>query len=152
MYIAPLVFSGEPLSPNGIDGRVGQPLLSIDTAIAAFMARSSWIEPAHVKNLYKEKKLIASGAYLGGLGLDFSQSTLEETGWAVVMHADEDVALFKALWPLIHHRMRQMGFSKLDFDFQSSDTTCGAWLDRHTDAGKKSLQRNWGEISHPPQG
>ncbi|MBX0327925.1 hypothetical protein K2Z83_09585 [Oscillochloris sp. ZM17-4] len=90
-----------------------------------------------------------------GVTADYDQNRIEAVGWAVLVHAQEDVAVLKALWPLIDHRMRQMGFGKRDFDFQSGDTTCGAWLSRHTDGGKKTMRASaqsdasddpWGQI------
>ncbi|NTV63289.1 MAG: hypothetical protein HGA65_07100, partial [Oscillochloris sp.] len=71
---------------------------------------------------------------------DIDQNSIGEARWAVVVHAQEDVAVLQALWPLIRHRMGQMGYEKLDFDFQSGDTSCAAWLNRHTDNGKKTLK------------
>ncbi|NTW01456.1 MAG: peptidase C1, partial [Oscillochloris sp.] len=149
-YTAPLVFvntgageASEDLSPNGIDGVSGQLLLKIDEATAARMAKNQGAESGEMQDLYQTKEQ-SNFATIG----EVDQDKIEDAHWAVVIHALEDVAVLKALWPLIEHRMRQMGFSKLDFDFQSGDTNCGTWLGRHTDGGKKTLKANWGEI--PP--
>ncbi|MBX0327928.1 C1 family peptidase [Oscillochloris sp. ZM17-4] len=148
-YTGPLVFlnkgvseDNEELDANGVDGVTGQLLLKIDTDTAAKFAKGerSWEDE---QNLAKEKEH-GSFATTG----EVDQNQIQQAGWAVVVHAEEDVAVLKALWPLVQHRMRQMEFSKLDFDFQSGDTTCGAWMSRHTDGGKKTLANAWGKV--PP--
>ncbi|MEI7771391.1 MAG: C1 family peptidase [Chloroflexales bacterium] len=153
-YTAPLVFisrgateGSEQLYPNGIDGSSGMPLLQIDAATAARLAQGLEPEPTEMTNLYKNKQIDASGGHFGTVA-DANQSKVEEARWAVVVSAVESVDVIKALWPLIQHRMRQMGYTKLDFDFQSSDANCGAWLGRHSDGFKKTLADSWGEV--PP--
>ena len=149
-YSAPLVFintgageESEQLYPNGIDGNTGQPLLKIDEATAAKLATRQGKESPEMAEVYNTK----ANTNFGTTG-DIDQDKIEEARWAVVVHAQEDVAMLQALWPLIQHRMRQMGFSKLDFDFQSGDTNCGVWLGRHTDGGTKTLADSWGTV--PP--
>ncbi|NTW01455.1 MAG: hypothetical protein HGA19_09110 [Oscillochloris sp.] len=173
-YAAPLVFihtgdssDSEELYPNGIDGMYGQPLLRINTAAVTALAKDEGVDFS-LKELHRKKvasydprqgeqpldvamqakKDFNTKDKVLGTVADVDQNKINEAHWAVVVHSQEDIAVLKALWPLIEHRMRQMGFSKLDFDFQSSDTSCEAWLGRHTDGGKKTLKANWGEV--PP--
>ncbi|WP_129632622.1 C1 family peptidase [Candidatus Oscillochloris fontis] len=153
-YKAPLVFintgaseGSEELYPNGIDGNTGQPLLKIDAATAARLAQGLEPEPDEMKNLYKNKQIDASGGHFGTVA-DADQDKVEQARWAVVVNALESVEVLKNLWPLIRHRMQQMGYTKLDYDFQSSDANCGAWLNRHSDGGKKTLATAPNEV--PP--
>ena len=149
-YIAPLVFintgageKSEELYPNGIDGTTGQALLKIDEATAAKLATGQEAEPSDLKEAYGRKQIHDSGTIA-----DVDQNMVAEGRWAVVVSTAEGVDVIKAIWPLIQHRMRQMEFRTLDFDFQSGDTNCGVWLGRHTDGFQKNLKDNWGEI--PP--
>jgi len=153
-YEAPLVFintgateGNEELYPNGIDGVTGRPLLQIDAATAARLAQGLEPESTEMKHIYETKQTAATGSHFGAVA-DVSQSKIEEARWAVVVSALESVEVIKALWPLIKHRMQQMGYKKLDFDFQSGDTDCSKWLNRHSDGGKKNLDNAWGEV--PP--
>jgi len=150
-YEAPLVFIGtdvsaesDELSANGIDGVTGNLLLKIDADAAARMAQGLGPESQEMQGIYNAKK---DTPHLGTT-TDFNQNKIEEARWAVVVRGQDDVRVISSLWPLIQHRMRQMGFSQIDFDFQSGDTTCGAWLSRHTDGGTKTLKSHWGKI--PP--
>ncbi len=150
-YETPLVFvsteasaENDPFSANGIDGITGKLLLKIDANTAARMAQGLGPESSEMQGVYTAKQEVA---HLGTTA-DFNQNKIEEARWAVVVRGQDDVEILKALWPLIQHRMRQMGFSRLDFDFQTGDSTCGAWLSRHTDGGKKTLKTHWGEV--PP--
>jgi Peptidase family C25 len=176
-YTAPLVFLGEgsgknteELYPNGIDGVYGQPLLRINAAVVAALAQGEGVDD-DLKQLHeakiktydpsksqespldvavRAKKEALKGQEEGHLGtvIGVDQNKIAEARWAAVVHAQEDVAILQALWPLIQHRMRQMGFSTLDFNFQSSDATCGDWINRHTDGFTRTLKDNWGEV--PP--
>jgi hypothetical protein len=152
-YVAPLVFinkgaseGGEELFPNGIDGTTGRPLLRIDAATAANLAQGLPPDPPEMTNLYKNKAIDASGGHFGTVA-DADQRKVEQARWAVVVSAVEDSALIKALWPLIKHRMGQMGYGALDVTFKDGEN-CGAWLGRHSDGFKKTLANAWGEV--PP--
>ncbi|MBX0327927.1 hypothetical protein K2Z83_09595 [Oscillochloris sp. ZM17-4] len=186
-YRAPLILldagggeQSEELYPNGIDGVIGMPLLRINAAAVVAMTRDEayQIDP-EIKQLHRKKiasydpgsstdppldvaveaKKSLVTEHLGTIA-DIDQNKIQEAGWAVVIHAQEDVAVLKALWPLIEHRMIQMGFGKRDFDFQSGDTSCGAWLSRHTDGGARTFKDaihwqpgqtpRWDEITVPP--
>ncbi|NNJ10155.1 C1 family peptidase [Chloroflexales bacterium ZM16-3] len=153
-YEAPLVFintgaieGGEQLYPNGIDGVTGKPLLQIDASTASRLAQGLEPEPQEMTNLYKNKQIDASGGHFGTVA-GIEQTRVEEARWAVVVSAVDSVDVIKSLWPLIQHRMKQMGYTKLDFNFQSGDTDCGKWLGRHSDGFKKTLSNAWGEV--PP--
>ncbi len=152
-YTAPLVFintgateGSEQLYPNGIDGNTGRPLLQIDAATAARLAQGLEPEPPEMTNLYKNKKIDAEGGHLSVVA-DVEQSKIESARWAVVVNALERADLIKAIWPLIQHRMRQMGFRKLDFDFKPGETA-GEWMNRHSENESKTLANAWGQI--PP--
>lgn len=82
-----------------------------------------------------------------GVVSDVDLTRLEQARWAVVINALEDAALLKALWPLIEHRMRQMGLTPPAVTFREGESA-GAWYNRHTDGGKKTLKESWGQI--PP--
>lgn len=136
----------DELYPNGVSPE-GRPLLRIDADAAANMAQGKvGAEPPELKNVYKAKQNAASGDHFGVTG-DIAQEKLEEARWAIVINALEDASVLKAVWPLVEHRMRQMGFSKLDFDFRSGENAT-TWLSRHTDGNKKNLRDSWGTI--PP--
>jgi hypothetical protein len=134
----------DELAPNGIDGTTGQPLLRIDAAAAGELARAA-PDPKDLNNLHKSKQDSRSASF--GVVAGIAQESLGEARWAVVVNALEDAGLLKAVWPLIDHRMRQMQFSKRDFDFRDGEN-CVQWLNRHTDNGKKNLKDHWGQI--PP--
>ena len=76
-----------------------------------------------------------------------AQNQLEEARWAVVINALEDATLIKAIWPLIEHRMHQMGLKPPVVGFRDGENTA-AWLARHTDGLKQTLRESWGKI--PP--
>ncbi|NTV63290.1 MAG: peptidase C1 [Oscillochloris sp.] len=165
-YTAPLVFistgasePSEDISPNGIDGVSGELLLKIDSASAARLARGQTPESAEMRQLYRDKEAdelakqkakqeqAEDPSNFLTVG-DVDPNKIEEARWAVVVSAAESVDVLKALWPLIDHRMRQMGFAKRDFDFVSGDTNCGVWYNRHTEGGTKTLANAW--LSVPP--
>jgi hypothetical protein len=82
-----------------------------------------------------------------GVVAEIAQSKLEEARWAVVISATEDAALLRALWPLIEHRMEQMGGKAPAVTFREGESA-GAWLGRHSDGLKQTLKESWGKI--PP--
>lgn len=135
----------EKLTPLGI-GLDGRPLLEIDAAAAAQLAQGKLsVENKEQLSIYKAKK----NSTVGHLGVvaDVSTQKLEESRWAVVINGLEDAALIKATWPLIEHRMRQMGLTPPDVSWREGENAL-TWLSRHTDGGKQNLRDHWGKI--PP--
>jgi hypothetical protein len=134
------------LYPNGLSPE-GKPLLRIDVTAAGKIARSKeGGEPKDRAVLYKAKNTAVNIKKLGTVA-DVNQSKIIEARWAVVINALEDAALIKAIWPLIVHRMDQMGHKAPEVEFRDGENA-GAWVGRYTDGGKKSLKTNWGQI--PP--
>lgn len=134
------------LYPNGVDGATDEPLLRIDAATAAQLAQGVGLDPKELNNLHRSKLNSASGGHFGTVaGMD--NANLAEARWAVVLNALEDSAVLQALWPLVRHRMAQMKFARLDFDFRQGETA-GAWLNRHTANGQQTLATHWGAV--PP--
>lgn len=134
---------GEELYPNGIDGTTGQPLLRIDAASAARIANGD-VEPPERQALHREKERSLEGHF--GVTSDTDPNKLEEARWAVVVHAFDKADLLKALWPLIEHRCRQMGFAPPAVTFNVGED-CVTWWSRHTDGGAKTLEKHWGQIA-----
>ncbi len=134
---------GEELYPNGIDGTTGLPLLRIDAASAARIANGA-VEPPERQALHREKARSQEGHF--GVTSDTDPNKLDEARWAVVVHAFDKADLLKALWPLIEHRCRDMGFSVPAATF-NPDEDCVTWWGRHTDGGAKTLEKHWGQIA-----
>lgn len=136
----------EELYPNGVSPE-GKPLLRIDALSASRLAQGkAGGEPKERQALYKAKRTASSVGHLGTVA-DVSQSKLEEARWAVVISATEDAALIKAIWPLIEHRMQQMGHKAPAVTWRDGENA-GAWLSRHSDGLKQTLKESWGKI--PP--
>ncbi|NTU80815.1 MAG: C1 family peptidase [Chloroflexales bacterium] len=136
----------QELYPNGVSPE-GTPLLRIDALSASKLAQGKGGgEPKERIDLYKAKHTASSVGHLGTVA-DIAQEKLEEARWAVVINALEDAALIKASWPLIAHRMRQMGLTPPPVDFRDGENA-GAWLSRHSDGLKQTLKESWGKI--PP--
>ncbi|NTV63433.1 MAG: hypothetical protein HGA65_07835, partial [Oscillochloris sp.] len=165
---------GEDLYPNGIDLSSGQPLLKINAGDVVAMARNKQLQPDQksAKGTYQSKvtafyqknefspgdepvpdAILSARGLIGdtrhmGVVSDVDQNNIVEARWAVVVRTQEQVEVLRALWPLIRHRMEQMGFEKLDVDDFRDGETCGAWLGRHTDNSQKTLKDHWLKI--PP--
>jgi len=116
-----------PLAANGILARTGQPLLDIDAGGAGRVARAE--RPAddphgalHAKRKSADEKVMGT--------VEGRENNLCRALWAVVVHAQEDAALLKALSPLIRKRCEDQGLPvpALD-DFQPGET-CIKWLSR----------------------
>jgi hypothetical protein len=136
---------GERLTPLGL-GLDGKPLLEIDAAVAAELAQGALSSESKEQiNIYKAKKS-STAAHLGVVA-DVSTQKLEESRWAVVINGLEEAALIKALWPLIEHRMREMGLTPPAVDWRPGESAA-AWMSRHSDGGKQNLRDHWGKI--PP--
>ncbi|PDW03723.1 C1 family peptidase [Candidatus Viridilinea mediisalina] len=139
--------AGEQLYPNGLMPE-GKPLLQIDAATAARLAQGkAGQESREHQSLYRNKAYYATNHFAGTIA-EVDPSWVETARWAVVINATEPASLLKAIWPLIEHRMRQMGHATPKVDFREGETA-GAWYQRHTNAGSLTLQRkDWGRV--PP--
>jgi hypothetical protein len=72
-----------------------------------------------------------SDAHLG-LPFDTNPELVEQAGWAIVFHENEDTTVKQALEPLIAHRRKQIKNDSIVKVFQYSDGDDGAsWLARH---------------------
>ncbi|NWF78700.1 MAG: C1 family peptidase [Chloroflexi bacterium] len=138
--------AGEELYPNGVSPE-GQPLLRIDAATASWLAQDRLsAEPQELQGVYQAKQTAAETSHLG-VTRDIDPLKLEEARWAVVINATERAELIEAIWPLIAHRMQQMGHSAPQVSFTAGENAA-TWLNRHTDNGAKTLRDHWGQI--PP--
>ena len=138
--------ANEELFPNGLSPE-GKPLLRIDAVAASKYAQGKGGgEPKEWRDLYKAKRTASSVGHLGTVA-DVAQGKIEEARWAVVINALEDSALIKAIWPLVAHRMEQMGHQAPAVSFRDGENA-GPWVNRHTDGGKQTLKESWGKI--PP--
>ena len=135
----------EELYPNGLSPE-GKPLLTIDAAAASRFARSKHGGETEARtSLHKTKQSSLEDGF--GVVSDVDSQKLAEARWAVVLNANEDAALIKALWPLITHRMIQMGLTPPTVSFSEGESA-GAWLSRHTNGLNQTLKESWGKI--PP--
>lgn len=139
--------AGEQLYPNGLTPE-GKPLLQIDAATAARLAQGkAGQESREHQSLYKNKTYYATNEFAGTVA-EVNPSRVETARWAVVINGAESASLLKAIWPLIEHRMQQMGHAMPKVDFREGETA-GAWYQRHTNGGALTLQRkDWGKV--PP--
>ena len=136
-WSGPLVIVGqhaqEPqtlLAPNGILATTGQPLLTIDANAAVALARAA--APAKKEKdpdflLHQARVMYDQNDHFGMmLG---QENDLHKAGWAIVVHADEDAGLIKALSPLIIKRCDDQGLPTPSLEFRAGET-CGQWLQR----------------------
>lgn len=134
--------AAELLTPLGISPE-GKPLLTIDAAAAAEQARGRLGgESKERQQLYRAKENSRAGHL--GVVADIEQNDLAQARWAVVVNAFEDSALIKAVWPLIEHRMRQMGHTPPAVTFRDGESA-GAWHARQS--GDKNLRQHWGQVA-----
>ncbi len=113
---------------NGIDGVTGLPLAQINVPTASRMAIDN-ADPDELNLLHKEKVRQAKKQHLG-LRFGINEDDLRESRWAIVVNADDDAALIKALSPLIEHRVREQGLRIPSLDVRPGER-CGDWLARH---------------------
>jgi hypothetical protein len=125
-------------APNGIDGVSGEPLVSLGQRAASRLA-SAAVEPEPLRALHRHKAEQSRQEHLGVVfGVD--EDKLDETRWGILINAEEDAALLKALTPLMQHRSAQQGSTPPDLTFEEGET-CGAWFNRHTGNDTFAWQR-----------
>lgn len=117
------------LAPNGVSPD-GERLLRIDAQTAASLALGNPDLKALSQTL-KAKNSLASGDHLGTIA-DVNSDDLSQARWAVVVNANDDAALLKALSPLISQRSQQQGISLPPLTFKAGES-CGAWHARSVD-------------------
>lgn len=112
---------------NGIDVETGLPLLTLDSAAMRRLA-IEYREPSGRQGLHRERQAKQEP----GLGLvhDVSYNDLAATGWAIIVHAQDDAAVIKALMPLIEHRARQQQVTLPPISFHPGER-CDDWFIRH---------------------
>lgn len=133
------------LIPNGVS-ESGQPLLQIDAAAARQLAQEH-PEPEELHAVYKTKK--EQQEKHRGVIFGVNEDKLNESQWAIVVHSDEDVAVLKALTPLIQHRSAQQGLNLPELTFREGER-CGEWLKRHVKDTNKPLQSNVPVLLYQP--
>lgn len=114
------------LLPNGINAITGQPLVAIDAAAADRLARQT-PDPPELQRLHRVKQ--DQGRDHLGVVAGFDVDKLEDCRWAVVVNADDDTAILKAITPLIQHRSAQQGITLPPLEFRDGER-CGEWLQR----------------------
>jgi hypothetical protein len=124
--------------PNGIDGVSGMPLVSLGQHAASRLA-SAAVEPEPLRALHRHKAEQSRQEHLGVVfGVD--EDKLDKARWGILINAEEDAALLKALTPLMQHRSAQQGSTMPDLTFEEGET-CGAWFNRHTGNDTSAWQR-----------
>jgi hypothetical protein len=116
---------------NGIDGTTGDYLVKpMDLKQAAQLAQVQTRPP----NVTQWLKGVWDNLRKTFFGLSFTDDAtkLNQAGWCIVFHKDEDDAVKKALDPLIEHRARQVGNDrKLKVLDYLDGETWAEWLARH---------------------
>ena len=126
----------EELFPNGVSGASGLPLLRIDAATAAALARGgSSRDPGRLDDLHRARTRSNLYDAIGTEGTiaGISMANLAESRWAIVVNADDDAALIKALSPLIVQRSAEQGIVLPPLHFRDGER-CGAWHARSVDS------------------
>ncbi len=121
----------QPIILNGIDGATGsyytQPM-SLPDALGYVSQHPDGPEALNVlRNLFQQ----ASQAHLG-LPFDRDPRRPEEAGWAVVFHENEAAEVRSALAPLIEHRRKQIGETRIVnlLDYKDGESV-QQWLARY---------------------
>ncbi len=90
---------------NALTGEYGIPPLEYDQI--ASIVRGETQEEG-LKNWIRKKHQFITQGSLGELAFGKRHENLEDAGWAIVFHKDEDEAVKKALEPLIEHRRQEI--------------------------------------------
>lgn len=139
----------ELLTPNGILATTGQPLLTIDTDSASSLARAS--APAKKEDTAEyhlhRARVASEEAHAGTVFGD--ENNIQQAGWALVVNADDDVALLRALSPLIAKRCMDQGLGVPLLQFRTGET-CGAWLARTVPNPNAPLKSGLPVLVHRP--
>jgi hypothetical protein len=115
------------LVANGIDVETGEPLLILDAAAAKRLATLQ-SEEAPRQAITKARLQASQPSW--GMVFGRNYQDLHDAGWAVIVHAEDDSAILKALWPLIVHRSAAQGLTLPAISFRDGER-CGDWLARH---------------------
>ena len=116
---------------NGIDGSTGGYLLPpMRDAEVAEVAANQPPEKEEM-NLLRAIAGVASNPHFGAL-FDVDLTKLEDAGWAIVFHVNEDPAIKAALQPLIEHRQKQIADGNLVkiMEYREGETV-PQWLARY---------------------
>jgi len=123
---------GELIVPNGIDPTTGRPRYQLDFAGARRVAAANrWGDKASERTLHAAVDR-RTAPHLGVIhGFSFDKLAISEkgAGWGLVVAAEEDATILKALSPLIKKRCEDQGLTPPPLAFNDGET-CAAWLRR----------------------
>ncbi|MBX0330524.1 C1 family peptidase [Oscillochloris sp. ZM17-4] len=131
-------YGGELIIPNGIDPTIGKARYRFDmTNARAIAAVNRWGDTASERLLHRQvaKRDEPTAGMIHGFSYDQLDRNMKDAqsnagaGWGLVVPADEDAAILKALTPLITQRCADQGIAPPNLTFESGET-CGAWLRR----------------------
>ncbi len=133
------------LLANGIDGSTGQLLLKVALSATRDMIQDDPDNPlssTSQRGLHRAKQ----HQYRQHLGPVFGvdEDNLAACRWAVVVNADDDAQVIKALMPLIQQRSMQQGTTLPDLTFHQGER-CGEWLVRYLTSYPPEATREWAE-------
>lgn len=125
--------SAEKYYFNGIDAETGTYLAQpLTEAEIADLVRGAPLDKGKTGLLRRLWEIISTGHY--ALPLDRRPEHIDEVGWGVVFHRDEDPRIKKALEPLVARRIQQVGNDKLSRVLEyrgDEDASVSGWLNRH---------------------
>jgi len=113
---------------NALTGEYGIPPLQYAQIASAVRGET---QDTDLKNwLAKKNQKITQGNY--GLPFPKKPENLQDAGWAIVFHKEEDEAVKQALEPLIEHRRQQINNDKIVKVLEyRTDEGIADWLGRH---------------------
>lgn len=120
------------ISPNGIDPTIGGPRYRLDLAGTRRVAAANRWDKDHPDRRLHKAAAERDDPKLGmvhGFSYDTLAIMQKGAGWGLVVPANEDTAILKALSPLIVKRCEDQGITPPSLTFQQGET-CGAWLRR----------------------
>jgi hypothetical protein len=117
---------------NGIDVETGLPLLALDAAAVRRIALEHQVS-VNRQRLHRERLTQVKPKL--GLIHGINYENLAAAGWAVIVHAQDDAKLIKALMPLIEHRAQQQGIPLPSISYRDGEN-CGEWLAHYISADK----------------
>ncbi|MGA9768603.1 MAG: C25 family cysteine peptidase [Blastocatellia bacterium] len=121
------MLSDEKIYLNGIDARTGQYLVDPMTYdFAAELVKSEPTDKAK-ESLMRQLWRTTSEPHLG-LPFPRNPEFVEQAGWGIVFHKDEDAAVKAALEPLIEHRRKQIKDSSIVKILEYKDESVNDWL------------------------
>jgi hypothetical protein len=115
---------------NGIDGTTGNYLVPpMDAAQAADIIKGNPMDPDLARWLDRIWRITSQPNL--GLPLGVEATDVNQAGWAIVFHRDEDPRVKMALNPLIEHRRKKIGEARTKVLEYRADEGRAQWLARH---------------------